>query len=236
MLEDLLNGSILEMSRTPFESSAAVWAWGDCLANRILVLVAVVLCFFFIRDFLMLVPSLIAALDRAKASVSIEHSLGLARDRNRVALVLALPFCLMVDRYLLYSPKYLSFFSKDYSALIIIAVLIVFLFIRQLAFWIFHPKRISGEVADTVHHAPFNFFIGLVVVMLVSVGILTLCHCPDNAVRVVLLVEIAASYFFTLIRLIQILNYNCNVFVTFLYLCTLEILPTGILVASAIVL
>ena len=46
----------------------------------------------------------------------------------------------------------------------------------------------------------------------------------------------AGIYGLFLIRKIQIFTSNCSVFTAFLYLCALEIIPTGTLVVSAIIL
>ena len=49
-------------------------------------------------------------------------------------------------------------------------------------------------------------------------------------------VELAFFYGVFLIRKCQILSTFCNPFTTFLYLCALELLPTGLLAASAVFL
>ncbi|MDO5321425.1 MAG: DUF4271 domain-containing protein [Bacteroidia bacterium] len=236
MLENLLDGGVLEMSSTPFRMAEATRAWGDYTVNKIMVLLSVV-CFFLIaRDFVQMLPALVSTIDRAKANVSLERSLGSARLRNRVAFVSILPFCIVVDRFALYSPRYFQLVPQGFSVLLVILVLLVYWTFRHFVFEIFRPKKMPSEISDTVHRAPYNYFILLVVIMLLTVAAMAMFSCTDSVARVVLLSETAAFYLFSLVRVIQFLRYNCNVFVTFLYLCALEFLPTGMLVASAKVL
>ena len=73
------------------------------------------------------------------------------------------------------------------------------------------------------------------VLMLLTLGPLVLFRAPGSAIRIVLIVEMALSYLILLLRRIQILSPYCNPFSLFLYLCALELLPTGIYIASAVV-
>ncbi len=236
MLDDLLDGGILEMSPTPFLMAETTRSWGDYTANRIMVLLAVV-CFFLIaRDFVQMLPMLLSTIDRAKANVSLERSLGSARLRNRIAFVSILPFCIIVDRFALYSPRCFQLLPQGFSVFLVMLVLLVYWTLRHFIFAAVRSSRIPAEISDTIHRAPYNYFIVLVVMMLLTVGVLATTNCTDGTARTILLVEAAVVYLFSLVRVGQFLKYNCNVFITFLYLCALELLPTGILVASAIVL
>ena len=236
MLDDLLGGGVLEMSSTPFRMAEATPAWGDCTVNKVMVLLTVVCFFLMARDFVQMLPTLLSTIDRAKANVSLERSLGSARLRNRVAFVSILPFCIVVDRFALYDPVFLQSLPQDFSVLFVILVLLAYWTLRHFIFVIARPAKVPSEICDTIHRAPYNYFIVLVVIMLLTVGLLSVFKCSDSVARTILLAETAAAYLFSLIRVAQFLNYNCNVFITFLYLCALEFIPTGMLVASAKVL
>ena len=71
------------------------------------------------------------------------------------------------------------------------------------------------------------------VLMLATVGLLTLFHCPDMVFRVVIYVEIGLVYLLFIFRKTQILSLFCNPLRTFLYLCGLEFFPAALLVVSA---
>lgn len=236
MLDDLLDGGVLEMSPAPFLMAETTRAWGDYTVNKIMVLLAVV-CFFLIaRDFVQMLPMLLSTIDRAKANVSLERSLGSARLRNRIAFVSILPFCIIVDRFALYSPRYFQLLPQGFTVLFVMLVLFAYLTLRHFIFEAVRSRRVPAEISDTIHRAPYNYFIIMVVMMLLTVGVLDTINCTDGTARSILLAETYVVYLFSLIRVSQFLNYNCNVFVTFLYLCALELIPTGMLVASAIVL
>lgn len=236
MLENLLDGGILEMSSTPFRMAEVTLAWGDYTVNKIMALLAVV-CFFLIaRDFIQMLPALLSTIDRAKANVSLERSLGSARLRNRIAFASILPFCIIVDRFALYSPRFFQLVPQGFSVFLVILVLFVYWTVRHIVYVIFRSKKIPSEISDTIHRSPYNYFIVLVVILLLTVAVMAVFSCTDSVARIILLAEIAAVYLFALVRIIQFLRYNCNVFVTFLYLCALEFIPTGMLVASAKVL
>ena len=57
--------------------------------------------------------------------------------------------------------------------------------------------------------------------------------CDERLTRTVLVWIMAISYLFYIIRRGQIFSSSCNPFTTFLYLCSLELLPTAALVLSA---
>lgn len=236
MLEDLIRTSTLEMSAVPIPPSAGGLAWGDLLVNRLIVVAAVFLFLITFRDIIRILPDLLDCIDRARANVSLEHSLNVARTRNLVAWEAALAFCLLADRYNLYSPGYWRFIPDQWSAPATIGILLVFLLVRLLLFILLKPVRVSQEGANTIHHTPYNYFIIATVLLLATAGILSIFHCSDQIIRSVLLWETAALYFLTLIRTGQIISYYCNTFATFLYLCALELLPAGLLIVSVVAL
>ena len=82
----------------------------------------------------------------------------------------------------------------------------------------------------------WNSFILLCLLLLPTVGILGLCGVDEAVIRLVVFVEITFFYALAVLRRGNILLSVCNPLTTFLYLCGLEFLPTGLLVASALVL
>lgn len=236
MFEDIIKPGTLVMSTVPVPPAGGGPAWGDLLVNRISVVAAVFLFILTLRDIIRILPYLLACIDRARANVSLEHSLNVARTRNTVAWEAAFFFCLLADRYGLYSPGFMQIIPDGWIFPATVGVFLTFLLVRHLLFLLLKPVRISQEGANTIHHTPYNYFIISAAVLLATAGTLSAFHCPDHAIRTVLLWETAGLYFLTLIRTGQILNYYCNTFATFLYLCALELLPAGLLIASVAVL
>jgi len=236
MLEDIINKGILEMSDTPFEVVGEAASWGSFLPVRIVVVVSLLLFMVFATDIVSILPRILDCMSRYKANLSLEHSLSTARVRNEVAAIMALPFCLLADRFNFYTPSFLERVRPDLTVLCVIGVMFAYFFARLVFFVFSKTLRLSVEPSATLKHMPYNCFIALVVLMLVTTGILGLFHCPDSVERSVLLWETAFFYFMSIIRTCQFLSGRCNIFATFLYLCALEFAPTGLLIASGFIL
>ena len=66
-----------------------------------------------------------------------------------------------------------------------------------------------------------------------QLGIASLLTADREVVKAILLWETALTYIVYIYRRGQIFAYVCNPFSTFLYLCSLELIPTSALVLSA---
>lgn len=232
VVEELFRQGTLEMSSTPVGNPAAAAAWGDLLANQLLAVLAVVLLVVAMSDFFRLLPDLLYSFDRSRGAAALEHSIGQARTRNLLALFCILPFCLVADRYALWRPDFWQAVPAAWSAPATLGAMAAFLLVREIFYLVARPRRLGNEEADTLHHAPYNFFILLTLLMLVTVGVLTLLRSDDGFIRTLLLWETALVWLFSLIRSGQFLGSFCNVFSTFLYLCALEIIPAALLVGA----
>ena len=230
-MEEVFKSGTLDMSASPIPGLEAFPAWGDLLANRILTVVAVLLLLAGLPDLFRLAPHLLYSFDRSRGAAALEHSLGMARTRNLVALACALPFCLMADRYALMRPGFWAQIPAQWSAPATLGLLVAFLLVRALFYLIWRPRRLNTEAYATLRHNLYNYFILLTGLMLVSVGILSLLHLPDVVIRTVLWVEMAVFYLFALFRSGQFLSTFGMGFPTFLYLCGLEMIPAALMVA-----
>jgi len=236
MLEDIISKGVLEMAGSPFEVAVEAASWESCLSIKILVVISVVVVMVFAVDIVSVFPLVFDCVIRSRANHSLEHSISTARIRNEVAFIMILPFCLMVDRYRLYSPSFLDAVRPDFTIWCTIGMLLVYLLLRLLSFSIFKPLRLNSEDLSTVKHIPYNMFIVLVPLMLVTSGIFNVIHVPGVITRTVLLCETTFFYFINVIRVFQFLSHKCYILATFLYLCALEFLPTGLLIASEFLL
>ena len=96
------------------------------------------------------------------------------------------------------------------------------------------PKNSEAPAYKAAKSSEANYFIFIVVLELVTTGLLTLFRADDSTVRLVLLHELGILYIFAVIRKAQILSTSCKPLSTFLYLCALEIIPTGMLIYTGI--
>lgn len=232
--EEVFRSGTLEMSGVPLDGLARTPVWADLTVNRVLCVIAVVLLVIDLLDYFRLVPHLIYSYDRSRGAEALEHSLGMARSRNTAALIFALPFCLLVDRYALMRPAFWSGIPAAWSAAAVIGMLAAFLLVRTLCYAFFRPRRLSGESFAALRHNLYNYFLLLVPLMLTTVGLLSVLQVPEAVLRSVLYAEIAAVWGFGLVRSGQILSAHGTGLSTFLYLCGLELLPAALLAAVVV--
>ena len=235
MLGELFRNSQLEMSATVVSPSGAVPDWGALLTNRILAVVAIVLVVANLPNFFRVFPDIWDCLRRSRANSMLEHSANLARMRNMTALAGIIPFCLIADRFGLYQPEILGRIDPFWHSLILIGVLVVYVFLRNILFAFFKPRRLHAETEDIIHHCIYSYFCLLVFFMLLTVAVCHVAGSPEDLLRKIMLWETAALFALSVIRTGQILTQHVHGLSTILYLCALELIPAAALVASAIV-
>ena len=107
---------------------------------------------------------------------------------------------------------------------------------RIATYRLFRPQRLPKKTYQTAGKAAHTFFAILTLLLLTVAGIMTVAGTDETAIKNAILWISAGIYGLFLIRKFQIFTSNCSVFAAFLYLCALEIIPTGTLVVSAIIL
>ena len=223
MIQDFPNGR-LWMSDEPLQALAAETSWSQEPVNSVLALVAIVLLIVFIRDYFILWTPITRCLVRPKANVEMEHSVQLARTRNRASMIMALSMLLICDRFHLISS----------SMLISAGVLAGYVVLRRILSELLPHKRLSQEVRTAVRRTLYTFTIVLAAVMLVTVGLWALLHWDEGAMVWVFLAEAGAILLLSMAREGEILGATDHPLVSFLYLCALEILPAAGLIAAAV--
>ena len=201
----------------------------------LLALFAFLVVLLLLRRLLNIFPSLLACLTRGKESLNLEASVKLSRDRDALALAMIVPFCLVALRYRLYSPGFLDGFSENAATGIYFAVFLAYAFLRFVMAWLFRPRRMQQKIYQAAYKAASSFFIIATLLLLATGWLLDVFNVPEVDVRSAMLWVSALIYAVFLLRKTQIFSTSCSVFVAFLYLCALEMIPTGILVVSAII-
>ncbi|MBR6053804.1 MAG: DUF4271 domain-containing protein [Bacteroidales bacterium] len=220
----------------PTEPGTAEAALGGVnAAETVFMVVFVVLAILFLKNFINILPYVLGSVTRPRMSSEIEGSIRMTRDRNFVAATFVIPFCLILNRYDIYSPAFLDAFGPGTRLLIVTAIFVAYLLVRLLIALLLKAARMRPNVYSASRRICYTMFIVAMVFMLLTLGPLVLFHTPTRAIRVVLIAEMALSYLILLARRAQILSPYCNPFSLFLYLCALELLPTGLYIASALV-
>lgn len=226
----------LEMSAVPVQEAAQTMLWNDFLLNRVLVVAAVLIGIAGLRDLLRLLPELLYCFSRPRASVSLEYNTSVVRMRNTAALISILPFCLLADRFGLFRPELWSAVPEEWSAPATVGVFLAYLLLRTVCSALIRLPRLSGTAADAVRRSPWNYFILLTLLMLLTVGLLYIFRPSDTVVRITLYAETALFFLLSLLRSGQILASGFSGLTTILYLCGLELLPAAALAAYAVFL
>ena len=233
MLESPFKTGELLLEQSP--SPAVEWAGGTPMLMGILVTVFVVLALLELRNFLHVGPFLWDSVFRARGSVALENNVRVARERNQLTLILIIPAILFIYRYRLYNPRFLQQMDGNWRLAAVAGVFLGFLLLRLLMYLFLKPRRRTDHYR-MAYRAGYTFFILLMLPAIATVTVLYFFKANDFIIRSFLYAEAALSYLFFLVRKAQILTLSCNPLLTFLYLCGLEILPTGALVATAVLL
>ena len=176
------------------------------------------------RDFFILGGPISRCLARGKANVELEHSIQLARTRNRAALLALLPMWLAAERFSLLSE----------SMWVTLAILAGYLILRRLVSAVLPAGRLPSESRLAVRRALYTYSIVLSALMTLTVGIWALVRWDTETMRYVFAAEAGVVLMLSFVREAQILNTVFRPFITFLYLCGLELIPAAGLVAASI--
>ena len=199
-------------------------------------LLSLIVAICLLRRIVEILPSLLASLIRWKESINLSNSVKLSRDRQMIALTMVLPFCLIVSESGIYSPSFLESMGGDARFGITCGVFILFLAIRKLLERICAPKRKNMQMYRCACSSSYTFFILLTLLLLTFWGIFSIFGTDFNTSQDAMLWLSGVIYIIFILRKTQIFVSSCSIFTAFLYLCALEILPTGALVASAVIL
>ena len=202
---------------------------------NILALISLLINLMMLRKLVGVFPSLVACLVRAKESINLEASAQLSRDRNFIATALVIPFCLTVCKEDLYMPTFMEACNENIRLLLIFCIFMTYVLTRKGLEHILKPKVKNSKIYQTACNAGRTFFSLLTLTLLVMAGIMSFIGTPAEAVTDAMLWISAFIYLIYILRKTQILISSASFFAGFLYLCALEIIPTGALVASAII-
>ena len=200
-----------------------------------LALISVIVVMIFLKTIVEILPSVLACLIRWKENINIEASVRLSRDRDFSAIAMLIPFCLTVFRFRIYNPDFISNLPDSPRLWAIIGIFSAYLLIRKAATLMVHPRRMPQKTLSATEKSANTYFILLTLILLLVDSTCSFFDATQNAIRLTSLWLSSLIYGLYLIRKLQIFASSCSLFTAFLYLCALEILPTGILVISDVI-
>ena len=186
-----------------------------------------------LRSLLKIAPSLMDCVMRWKGSVDLEDSIQLSRSRNWIAAILFIPFCMVVHANGLYSPNIIKGLSPSLHLAAVTGAFCAYLLLRAFLNWQLEMHNYRTKIFTAANRTFFNYAIILFFLLFFTGALLRALTGNETLTRTILLWVTALSYLFFIIRRGQIFASACNPFTTFLYLCSLELLPTAALVLSA---
>ena len=238
-------------------------SWGDHPLNWALVIVSALAFAFSIPSLYHIFPHIVKSFSRWRWNLTIEASLQLARTRDGIALLCVLPFCLIFSRYWyalagsgraaatagaeaagvsggvgawLQGLDLWSRVPEGWFTLAVLGLLVTYFLLRTLIYLLLETRAAHLATFQVARKAERNFFISLTFILLAGVGILYAFQAAERTIRLFILVATGLVYLVFLFRKGQILGSVCAPLTTFLYLCALEFLPTGLLIAACLLL
>ena len=205
------------------------------MAFDILALISLLIVITLLRRMVNIFPSLMACMIRSKENSNLETSVKLSNDRDRLAFAMIIPFILVATRFRLYSPSFMENMDEGFRICIVAGVFITYILLRAALTRLMRPHRMKSGVYSTAGKAANTFFIILTLVLLAAGGIMSFIDVSFSGIHNAMIWLSGGIYLLFLLRKCQILLTSCSIFTAFLYLCALEIFPTGILVVSAII-
>ena len=208
----------------------------DLFDNPVFCGLAVLCTFLFLlnmRSFLKIVPSLWDCVVRWKGNLDLEDSIQLSRSRNWIAAILFVPLCMVVYSHGLYDPDISSGLQPPLRLAVVTGAMVCYILLRAFLNWQLEMHNYKSKTFTAANHSFYNYAIILFFLLFLAGAALKVFSPDERLTRVILVWIMALSYLFYIIRRGQIFASACNPFTTFLYLCSLELLPTAALVLSA---
>lgn len=202
------------------------------IETAILTIVSCLTILLSLTEMINIFPLVLGSIVSSREPVNIHSSAVLRRARNRVALAMIPPFILVTYRYGLYPPA--EAFDGWTRVAVICAAFVTWTILRLVCMRIFRDRNMREEDYFCGAESPRCFFILTSAVMFITSGICDMCSVSQSLTHDILLWEIIIGYSFALLRKTQIFAYYRGIFAGFLYLCTLELIPTGILILTVV--
>ncbi len=234
--EAFSKSSLMMYTQPSSEITTSPKTWKDYPLNSILVCLSMLVVLMLVKNIFFIFHNLLDCLSRWKGNQDLEENMQLTRVRNLIAFVFVIPFSLLASRYDLYHPQFFNLIGRPWITLACIAIMAAYALLRVLLSWQLRPKSSHSDTYKYASRCSYSFFILASIALFIAVGIMNVIGTDDATIKTVSLYILAAFYAIFIVRKNQFLLSGCNPFATFLYLCTLEIIPTGILIATDIIL
>lgn len=198
--------------------------------------IAVVVLFILLvtRDIIDLAPTLAMCLLRGKENRNLYNNSRMRRSCNRIYMGTLPSAMIILSFYNMYNP--IETEPGFQRLAVTLAAFACYSLLRYLLRLLFYKSKVKNNDFKCVLMVSRIFAVIGILLIFTVFGICKLIGVEDSLVRDILKWTIISVYCFCLLRSFQVFSSQRGFLPAFLYLCSLEILPTGILVASYYVL
>ena len=198
-------------------------------------LASLVLCMVYLRTIVTITPSLVACIFRGKETINLEESASLARMRNIVFMLMLLPASIFVSWFNEACLDFAAGMSPALRYAVYLGIIALYAGTKAILNRALRPSGAGEKLWAACLHSFRNYIVIMTVICLSTAGIMELFGAQDATVRLVTLIAAGAGYMVYLLRRMQVFASFRGLFSSFLYLCALELLPTGLVVAAAVI-
>jgi len=235
-VDEAFRSGTLALPTEPGCAAGMEAVWSDFFVNKALTIIFVALAVLYLSRIINLLPDLFAGMTRWRRATGIEESVSLARDRNQSGLVSTLGLALILSRFGIWKPLASLQPSLGLQTLIIIGFMAAYLLFRQALFAAFAPSgQGRNDYFGMGHRAIHNWTTVAAITLGITASAMTICGADAAVTRNVCLAELLFLWADYLLVEGYIFAEGRGLFVAFLYLCGLEILPMAALLATDLI-
>lgn len=205
--------------------------WRDSYTIQGTVILLMVALLLSIRKIVSLTPYLIGCLVRMKELLNLENILKISRRRDSIAFLSVLSFSLLGARYR-FVPGFCPEGTKPVEVLgMLLGTAAVCVLLRKWACAAFSGWTGKGAAHVVLKKSAYTYFIIYTAFLCIVTGCLYIWGIRTaDTYRSAALATGAAVWIIYVVREIQIfMHWNCSPYPSFLYLCTLDFVPMGVI-------
>lgn len=217
-------GTVPLLSR---EERLYVSEWRDSYTIQGTVILLMVALLLSIRKIVSLTPYLMGCLVRMKELLNLENILKISRQRDRIALLSVLSFSLLGARY-----RFVPWPGKPVEVLgLLLGTAAVCVLLRKWVCAAFSGWTGKSAAYAVLKKSAYTYFIIYTAFLCIVTGCLYIWGIRTaDTYRSAALATGAAVWIIYVVREIQIfMHWNCSPYSSFLYLCTLDFVPMGVI-------
>lgn len=200
---------------------------------NVLAMTSIVILLCFMNRVMSFLPPLFSTLFRFRTTQEVFSNARLKSDCEITALCTFLPLCLILNRFDVYSPDFFQSLTPNIQLLVLIGILLLYLIVQKLCVMLFSAR--GSETLFAVNNVVYIYIPHLMILSFFTASIMSFAGCDAELVKYAIFWLSGALYLWLIIRKTQFLLSRFSLFTSILYLCALELIPMGILIASAVI-